>query len=517
MPDYINSPVLYMLGILILRNIVDAGIVWMVYTLLVQRNVQLQHKVKHSAALVSLVIIAALFIYSIFTLFQANEFTVFKISPEFIVSNQSLSAIDWFFPMVSITYFLLLGFVLVPFGFQIRKEYKLVQTSFTDQHWQAITNQLAKSMKVGRAVSFALHEKLISPCTTGLWKPIILFPVAVLNQLTPKQIEAVIAHELAHIRRYDYCTNTLVSIIEKLLIINPFAQLLASAIRKEAELSCDAEVIAEDHHPLLYAESLLLLEKSRREGQIGIAFTGSKGMLVERVNFILGKVHQPGLSGRFWLLLPFFLILYSFLYSDSRFQNTNVNDKHVTLKSITARINPSRNPLPTPLLNSEITKHPKSGRKQKLTLNDNRKSPIRQKKSEPLPFRPEVTESENLKQPRADWQADLFVLEKQLPPDPRDRKERSIAFFSEENPLSALIDANIESEIQKAFELAAKARRFKLDPSGGPILNEHDPIHSPEIPPVIFIQTPKELRKRLIPSEHIKVIIHSDGIIEMHE
>ena len=517
MPDYLNNPVLHLLGMLILRNILDAGIVWMFYSLLVQRNIHLQHKVKHRAALVSLVIIAASFIYSIYSQLQSNESTVVRISADFILKNQSESVTDWLFPLVSITYFLLLGFVLLPFGFQIRREYKMLQTSFTDQHWQAVTNHLAKSMKVGRAVSFALHENLMSPSTTGLWKPIILFPVAVINQLTPKQIEAVIAHELAHIRRFDYCTNTLVSIIEKLLIINPFAQLLASAIRKEAELSCDAEVIAEDHHPLLYAESLFLLEKSRREGQIGIAFTGSKGMLVERVSFILGKAHQPGLSGRFWLLVPFFLILYSFLYSDSRYQSTNLNDKHVTVKSITARINPSRNDSPTPILNSAITKQPKSGRKQKLTLKDDRKSPTRQKKAEPLPVHPEASESENLKQPQADWQADLFVLEKQLPPDPRDLKERSIVFFLEENPLSALIDAKIESEIQKAFELAAKARQFKLDPSGGLIWNEHDRIKSPEIPPVLFIQTPKEPGKQLIPSEQFKVIIHLDGIIEMHE
>lgn len=517
MPDYLNNPVLHLLGMLILRNIVDAGIVWVFYTLLVQRNIHLQHKVKHRAALVSLIIIAALFIYSIYSQLQSKGFSEVNFSPGFILMNQSVSVTDWIFPLISIFYFLLLGFVLVPFGFQIRREYKLVQTSFTDQYWQAITNQLAKSMKVGRAVSFALHENLMSPSTTGLWKPIILFPVAVLNQLTPKQIEAVIAHELAHIRRFDYCTNTLVSIIEKLLIINPFAQLLASSIRKEAELSCDAEVIAGDHHPLLYAESLYLLEKSRREGQIGIAFTGSKGMLVERISFILGKAQKPGLSGRLWLLLPVFLILYSFLYSDYRHQNTQVNEKHGTVKSFTGRKKTSKKDSPTPIQHSELTKLPKSEKKQNSTLKDDRKSPIRQKKAETLPFHPEASESENLKQPRADWQAEIFVLEKQLPPDPRDRKETSIVFFSEENPLSALIDANIESEIQKAFELAAKARQFKLEPSAGPILKEYDRINSPEIPPVIFIQTPKELRKRLIPSEHIKVIIHSDGIVEMHE
>lgn len=517
MPDYVNNPVLHLLGVLILRNIVDSGIIWVFYSLLVQRSFHLQHKVKHRAALVSLVIIAALFIYSIFSQLQSKEFTEVKISPGFSLMNQSVSVMDWIFPLVSISYFLLLGFVLVPFGFQIRKEYKLVQTSFTDQYWQAVTNQLAKSMKVGRAVSFALHENIMSPSTTGLWKPIILFPVAVLNQLTPKQIEAVIAHELAHIRRFDYCTNTLVSIIEKLLIINPFAQLLASAIRKEAELSCDAEVIAEDHHPILYAESLFLLEKSRQNGQIGIAFTGSKGMLVERVSFILGKAHQPGLSGRFWLMLPVFLILYSFLYSDINKPLIKVNEMNATVKSVAAIINPSKNDSPTLFRNSGITIPPKSEKTHKLTFTENRKIPIRQKKVKPIPVYPEASESENLKQLRADWQADLFVLEKQLPPDPRDRKERPIVFFSAESPLSAIIDENIESEIQKAFELAAKARRFKLESSGDPILREYDRMHSPEIPPLIFIQTPKELRKQLIPSEQIKVIIHSEGIIELHE
>ncbi len=140
MPDYLNNPVLHLLGLLILRNILDAGIVWMFYSLLVQRNIHLQHKVKHRAALVSLVIITASFIYSIYSQLQSNESTVVRISADFILKNQSESVIDWLFPLVSITYFLLLGFVLLPFGFQIRREYKMLQTSFTDQHWQAVTN-----------------------------------------------------------------------------------------------------------------------------------------------------------------------------------------------------------------------------------------------------------------------------------------------------------------------------------------------------------------------------------------
>jgi beta-lactamase regulating signal transducer with metallopeptidase domain len=512
MPEFLNNQLLHSLGLLILRNILDAGIIWICYSLIVQRNIHLQHKVKHRAALVSLVLIAGLFIYSIFSPFQSKEFTALTISPGFMLTKQSVRALDWLFPLVSIIYFLLLGYVLLPFGFQISREYKLIQTSFGDQYWQAITDQLAKSMKVGRAVRFALHQNLMSPSTIGLLKPMILFPVSILNQLTPKQVEAVIAHELAHIRRFDFFTNILISFIEKLLIINPFAQLLAATIRKEAELACDAEVLTEDHHPLLYAESLFLLEKSRHDGQIGIAFTGSKGMLLERIGYILGKRHHSTHSGKFWLMLPVILILYSFLYADFNNQFARVHEK-----SVSTTILPSKNDSTTLFLNSELTILSKSVSRRRIPLANNRKSSVWLRQAKPISVPPEISALEKSKESQSDLQSDLFVLEKQLPPDPRDRKERSIVFFSEENPLSALKDSNIESEIQKAFELAVKARGFKLDPSIGPILKEYDRINSPEIPPVIFIQTPKELRKQLIPSEQIRVIIHSDGIIEMHE
>ena len=75
-----------------------------------------------------------------------------------------------------------------------------------------------------------------SPVTIGFLKPIILLPVAALNSLTPQQVEAVLLHELSHIRRYDYLINLVITLVHTLFYFNPFIKKFVSAIESGGPL-----------------------------------------------------------------------------------------------------------------------------------------------------------------------------------------------------------------------------------------------------------------------------------------
>jgi len=142
-------------------------------------------------------------------------------------------------------------------------------------------------MGIAREVKIWLSEWVTSPVTIGYLKPIILMPVAAMNNLTPHQLEAVILHELSHIHRYDYFLNLIISFIKTILYFNPFLKLLVKSIEKEREHSCDEMVLQFQYKPGEYASALLRLEQSNHR-QMMMAAAGKNHDLLNRIESILG-------------------------------------------------------------------------------------------------------------------------------------------------------------------------------------------------------------------------------------
>ena len=114
-------------------------------------------------------------------------------------------------------------------------------------------------------------------------------PVAAVNHLTLEQLEAVILHELSHIKRKDYITNILQIIIEKILYFNPFIKLIGNISRTEREKICDQEVMRFSHTEP-YAKALFILAQNNMDAPLlNLAVTGTHKMeLLERIKIILG-------------------------------------------------------------------------------------------------------------------------------------------------------------------------------------------------------------------------------------
>lgn len=154
-----------------------------------------------------------------------------------------------------------------------------------------------------------LSSKIDGPLTIGFWKPVILLPIAVFSQLSYRQIEAVIAHELFHIKRNDYLLNIFLTFSETILFFNPFAKLLARIVKTERENRCDDSVIAAGFDAWEYSEALYILGKLRQQqGKFSIAATGpGKEYLLQRIRRIMNRKNpQPSLAKP---VVAFFLCL----------------------------------------------------------------------------------------------------------------------------------------------------------------------------------------------------------------
>ncbi|NLR81250.1 M56 family metallopeptidase [Chitinophaga eiseniae] len=154
--------------------------------------------------------------------------------------------------------------------------------------WDKHLDKLAARLQIPRKVKVLISQHVQVPVMLGFLKPLILLPIAMVNNLSEEQLEAVLLHELAHIKRNDYLLNIFQSIVETILFFNPFVWLISKAIRIEREHCCDDLVIASTVQPLQYAHALVALEEYRlTANRLTMAAANSKQHLFHRIKRIM--------------------------------------------------------------------------------------------------------------------------------------------------------------------------------------------------------------------------------------
>lgn len=149
---------------------------------------------------------------------------------------------------------------------------------------QTLARQLANRLAVRRAVAILQSGAVAVPVMLGWLKPTIVLPLAALSGLNPAQVEALLAHELAHVRRHDYLVNLLQSVAEALLFYHPAVWWLSRRVRAERELCCDDLAIGVCDR-LVYATALTDLAAMASPR---LALGATDGDLLSRVRRILG-------------------------------------------------------------------------------------------------------------------------------------------------------------------------------------------------------------------------------------
>lgn len=350
-----QSIFLQSLGYAIANSLWQMAILWLFYLLIISLT-KPRASVKYSLAVILQSIGFIWFIITLFFYYSAyQEWTPVAdgtgsgtittvVPPGTGFRSTILKLMIWaeqLLPYLSAAYLILMIFLSVKwvigyrYTLQIRKEGLVKMPA----NWRVFVQDTAGQLGITREVRIFLSEKIASPLTIGFLKPLILVPVASINHLTVAQLEAILLHELAHIKRYDYLVNILLSVAEISLFFNPFTRLFSTHIRKERENSCDDWVLQFQYSASTYAEALLRMAQMQATPAFVMAAAGShQHELLNRVKRMIGA-HENRFTYKKQLLS--FLLVTGILSSVAWFHPTQ--SKKTTAETLPKVTNSSVN------------------------------------------------------------------------------------------------------------------------------------------------------------------------------
>lgn len=167
--------------------------------------------------------------------------------------------------------------------------------------WEDTLARIAERMRVSRPVKLLESALIEAPAVIGWLRPIVLVPASAWIGLSTSQLEALLAHELAHVRRHDYAVNFVQTALETLLFYHPAMWWVSSTIRLEREASCDEVAVEICGDRREYARALATMEELRGRER-GLAVAANGGQLIYRIRRILGVPAPQANRSGWWLL-----------------------------------------------------------------------------------------------------------------------------------------------------------------------------------------------------------------------
>lgn len=294
-----QANLLQSLGWAVLNSLWQLALLWVIYQAVVAILPKAHPATKSILAAVLLMTGFSWFLFTFFQVFAAGNIEKEAVTAGLLTAGDENALGQWLqrtLPIASVIYLVLLVFPVLRFI----RNYRYVQAirrfglSKMQADWRLFVNKTAARMGIQKKVTAWVSDLVSSPVTIGFWKPVILVPMAAINHLTPQQMEAVLLHELSHIRRGDYLVNFIINLIQTLLYFNPFAKAFVKIVEREREKSCDEMVLQFQYDSHEYASALLALEKaSHTRKPLAIAAAGKRNDLLHRVEIILGVQHKP--------------------------------------------------------------------------------------------------------------------------------------------------------------------------------------------------------------------------------
>ena len=237
---------------------------------------------------------------------QNVEIFWFEKTQIFLNTHLDLLVNIWALGIVFLTLKLIGGFIYV-------QNLKSKRTYFLDDATEKMFKNLVKKSQISKHIYLLESALAKTPMTIGYFETVVLLPMGLVTGLSVKELEAVLAHELAHIRRADYLVNILQTLVEIVFFFHPAIWYISAKIREERENCCDdlaMEMVGDKIH---LAKALTNVELFRQRENLAMAFGGNKQNLLLRVQRILGVNSSKTISyeGFFAII---FVILASIFY-----------------------------------------------------------------------------------------------------------------------------------------------------------------------------------------------------------
>jgi len=290
------------IGWSIFHSLWQGAIIYGVLVLTVAMIPGLNAKMKHNLAYSAMCLMFAGFCITFFSIFslpreQAVMITATAFTPGDQVQHYLLglpaalnNRAEQMFPYLVGVYGigLLFQLLILSIGYKKLLNLKQAERTLVPAEWQQVFGQLCIRLNLKKNINFYLSERVNIPLVIGYFKPVVLFPIALVSQLDIKQVEAILIHELSHIRRNDYVLNLIKTAMETVLFFNPFVWLSSRFINIEREHACDDLVLKFTGTPVTYAHALLKLEilKDKATPALSMAATGRNQHLYQRIKRI---------------------------------------------------------------------------------------------------------------------------------------------------------------------------------------------------------------------------------------
>jgi TonB family protein len=172
-------------------------------------------------------------------------------------------------------------------GLMVARRMRQVATEPAAAELLELFERLRMRLGVRRAVNLMQSAVVQVPTVIGWMRPVVLLPVSCLTGLSEVQIEAILAHELAHVRRHDYLVSVAQSVVEALLFYHPAVWWVSKQVRRERECCCDDVAVRMSGDRLAYARALSSLEEYRA-GLPAMVLGANGGVLTMRIKRLLG-------------------------------------------------------------------------------------------------------------------------------------------------------------------------------------------------------------------------------------
>lgn len=162
-------------------------------------------------------------------------------------------------------------------------------THLPEPQLQQIFERLLLQLNVTARARLFISDKVDVPMAIGWLKPVVLLPSSMVLGLTPGQLEMLLVHELAHVKRHDYIVNFLQTLVELMLFFHPGVKWISKQIRLERECCCDNIAVSQIGSPVAYACTLTDAEMSRAQNIPDLAMAASGSDLKQRILRVVGQ------------------------------------------------------------------------------------------------------------------------------------------------------------------------------------------------------------------------------------
>lgn len=305
------------IGWSIVHSLWQGAVIYAVLFAILMIRPKMSARLKHNLSFGALFLIFASFCFTFSSVFEwpskaqvavkSIELNQLAYQDLLKLGNSFSLKTEAYFPVIAMVYLvgIIFQLLILSSGYLKLKKLKQAGTLAVPADWKAVFELTVAQLKLNKRVNFYLSPKVNVPLVIGFLKPVVLFPVALATQLDLKQVEAILIHELSHIRRNDYLINLVKTCIETLLFFNPFVWLTTRFIHIEREHACDDLVVNFTGTPLTYAHALLKLEllKEKQVPALSLAATGKNQHLYQRIKRITDmKTNYINAKQQFFIL-----------------------------------------------------------------------------------------------------------------------------------------------------------------------------------------------------------------------